>query len=133
MVRIPGCWTSALFLPTPGLGGVQTAGRPGKPDHPVQQSTVTAENLKDYPLALSYLDSLARHRCSGRSTPQQLTLATTTATYLKMGEPDSTIKYMKHHEVLKDSLLNIEKVRAIADVQEKYEREEGEDDRASCR
>ena len=85
---------------------------------------VTAENLKDYPLALSYLDSSLAIAVADGLLPQQLTLADHYGNvYLKMGEPDSTIKYMKHHEVLKDSLLNIEKVRAIADVQEKYESE----------
>ena len=37
--------------------------------------------------------------------------------------PDSAFAHLKVHLALKDSLLNIEKVKAIADMQEKYESE----------
>jgi class 3 adenylate cyclase len=46
--------------------------------------------------------------------------------HLKMGRLDSAYHFLNVHLQLKDSLLNTEKVRAIADVQEKYESEKKE-------
>ncbi len=43
--------------------------------------------------------------------------------YFDLGLLDSAYLHYKHYELLKDSLLNAEKVKAIADVQEKYESE----------
>ncbi len=43
--------------------------------------------------------------------------------YRGLGRSDSAFIFMERHIALKDSLLNTEKVKAIADVQEKYESE----------
>ncbi len=41
----------------------------------------------------------------------------------KLGRHKEALEHMEQHEVYKDSLLNIEKVRSLADMQEKYESE----------
>jgi len=46
--------------------------------------------------------------------------------YLALGRPDSAVVRLKSHLALKDSLLGIERVKVLADMQEKYESEKKE-------
>ncbi|MCB0769841.1 MAG: adenylate/guanylate cyclase domain-containing protein [Flavobacteriales bacterium] len=88
---------------------------------------VISKDKKNYTRSLAYLDSamvIAREA-------QFLQLASTIAqvrsdAFEGMGKLDSSLAYLRIHAQLKDSLLDHEKVRAISDMQEKYESEKKE-------
>ncbi|MEO8590862.1 MAG: adenylate/guanylate cyclase domain-containing protein [Flavobacteriales bacterium] len=75
-------------------------------------------------VALTYLDSahvLAEEL--GDLTASSSIAEARSRNFFALGELDSAYSYLDLHLVLRDSLLNTEKVKAIADVQEKYESE----------
>ncbi|HMC96241.1 MAG TPA: adenylate/guanylate cyclase domain-containing protein, partial [Flavobacteriales bacterium] len=83
-----------------------------------------AGDRHEYRLALAYLDSASLLT----DELQDLGMATKvenqrSQSFFALGLLDSAYQHLKLHLVLKDSLLNTEKVKAIADVQEKYESE----------
>ena len=88
---------------------------------------VISKDKKNYARSLAYLDSamgIAREA-------EFLQLASTIArvrsdAFEGMGKLDSSLVYLRIHAQLKDSLLDSEKVRAISDMQEKYESEKKE-------
>ena len=74
--------------------------------------------------SLAYLDSahaLASELKDGRVLSDVALVRANS--WLQAGQADTAYAYLLLHLALKDSLLNIEKVKAIADVQEKYESE----------
>ncbi len=75
-------------------------------------------------IALAYLDSASTIALESKDLPMLTRAAELRHTvYFDMGRLDSAYAELRHFVILKDSLLNIEKVKAIADVQEKYESE----------
>lgn len=74
--------------------------------------------------ALAYLDSAEVLAVELKVLEQRVGIMDKRrSNYEALGNMDSAYHYLLLHMALKDSLLNIEKVRAIADVQEKYESE----------
>jgi adenylate cyclase len=97
--------------------------RPGMMD---QYSNMAAMSMdrRRYGEALLYLDSAEWIAVPLRRLEMRATIAKTRAqSYHALGEGDSAYFHMELQLALKDSLLDAEKVRAIADVQEKYESE----------
>jgi class 3 adenylate cyclase len=75
-------------------------------------------------VALAYLDTAAVLARDLQDLEQATSISDLRSRcYFALGRTDSAYKYLQEHLVLKDSLLSIEKVKAIADVQEKYESE----------
>ncbi|MEO8588972.1 MAG: adenylate/guanylate cyclase domain-containing protein [Flavobacteriales bacterium] len=75
-------------------------------------------------LALTYLDSAQALAQELRNLDLMANIANTRSECLfKLGMSDSAYKMLRDYVVLNDSLLNTEKVKAIADMQEKYESE----------
>ncbi|HRH37304.1 MAG TPA: adenylate/guanylate cyclase domain-containing protein [Flavobacteriales bacterium] len=84
----------------------------------------TAHERHEEELALAYIDSsevLARLLENVSVLARLADLKQ--QVYFSKGDIDSAYVYLRIHGALKDSLLNTEKVKAIADVQEKYESE----------
>jgi class 3 adenylate cyclase len=74
--------------------------------------------------ALSYTDTAQLIDPILKSLPQSITLSRSRSKILEqMGRLSEAMDHLKRYIVLKDSLLNEDKVKAIADVQEKYESE----------
>ncbi|MCW5897920.1 MAG: hypothetical protein KIT10_01515 [Flavobacteriales bacterium] len=83
-----------------------------------------AKDRKRYREALQYLDSTLRiARPLGRLDMRTTVAGMRADSYRGLGRLDSALFYLQEFVTLKDSLLNTEKVKAIADVQEKYESE----------
>ncbi len=83
-----------------------------------------ASDRKRHARALAYLDSAQTLAERKKDLGMQVVVARARhKTYREMGMLDSAYTHFARYEVLKDSLLDTEKVRAIADVQEKYESE----------
>ncbi|MCC5915941.1 MAG: adenylate/guanylate cyclase domain-containing protein [Cryomorphaceae bacterium] len=77
-----------------------------------------------YSLALAYLDSCEALAAEQQSLPQQVTIAySRSLVYFKLNDFKNAYNYSREQIVLNDSLLNIEKMKAITEMQEKYESE----------
>jgi class 3 adenylate cyclase len=77
-----------------------------------------------YRLAMAYLDSCHALAVEMNSRENLSNVATIRSDcYRGLGMLDSALHYMEVHIAQKDTLLNTEMVRAVADVQEKYESE----------
>ena len=83
-----------------------------------------AKDRGQFQRAMSYLDSAQVLADRLSKLEYSVDIAKTRGQcFLELGMPDSAYHYLSIHLFLKDSLLSIEKVKAIADVQEKYESE----------
>jgi len=83
-----------------------------------------AIDRKQFRRAILYLDTAtALATASGRLDIQASAAMLHHRAYRGMGQLDRAILHLDRYLVLKDSLLSTEKVKAIADVQEKYESE----------
>ena len=85
---------------------------------------VLARDRGRYHRALAYLDSSAVLASELKRLEKMVMIEDVKrSAFFSLGMLDSAYYHLNLHIVLKDSLLNIEKVKAIADVQEKYESE----------
>jgi len=83
-----------------------------------------ASDRHEYSLALAYLDSASALTEELRDLGMAIKVEDQRSDcFFSLGQLDSAYHHLQLHLVLKDSLLNTEKVKAIADVQEKYESE----------
>ena len=95
-------------------------------DMMTQYSNVAAvkSDRGQHRLALVYLDSSQAIAERLGDLPMQITVAKARSKNLRnLGDHRSALEAINHYITLNDSLLNIEKVKAIADMQEKYESE----------
>ena len=95
-------------------------------DMMTQYSNVAAvkSDRGQHRLALVYLDSSQAIAERLGDLPMQITVAKARSKNLKdLGDHRSALEAISHYITLNDSLLNIEKVKSIADMQEKYESE----------
>jgi class 3 adenylate cyclase len=77
-----------------------------------------------YPLALTYLDSSEMLATEQQSLPHKVQIAySRSIVYYKLKDFENAFEYLNQHINLKDSLLSIEKMKAITEMQEKYESE----------
>ncbi len=89
--------------------------------------SISLRDQKKYNEALNYLDSAQVLVNEIKDLEMAVAIANTRSECLYLGGmPDSAYKTMRIFQLLSDSLINTEKVRAIADVQEKYESEKKE-------
>lgn len=77
--------------------------------------------------ALSYLDSAEVYVEAGGYLPLAVDIAFSRGDFhARLGRYEQAYGFMRKHLLLKDSLMNVEKVRAISEMQEKYESEKKE-------
>ena len=87
---------------------------------------IMQRDRSNHRLALAYLDTAQALADELKNLEQAANIANTRSECLfALGMPDSAYKMLRVHQLLNDSLLNTEKVKAIADMQE---RKEGEGD-----
>ncbi|MEZ4808684.1 MAG: hypothetical protein R2815_14570, partial [Flavobacteriales bacterium] len=88
---------------------------------------VLSKDKKDHRTSLAYLDSAGRIAQEAQFLQLAATIAEVRSDVFEgMGMLDSSIAQLRIHGRLKDSLLDGEKVRAISEMQEKYESEKKE-------
>jgi adenylate cyclase len=86
--------------------------------------TGIAEKRGDRRKAISLFDSASTYAEKAGDLPLLVKIENSLAwNYSQLGDYRSAYEHKKVHAILKDSLLNIEKVRSLADMQEKYESE----------
>ncbi len=77
--------------------------------------------------ALEFLDSSKVYVAAGGFLPIAVNEAWSRSSYLsQLGENEEALFFLRQHLVLKDSMMNVEKLRAISEMQEKYESEKKE-------
>jgi adenylate cyclase len=83
-----------------------------------------AHDRRHFRRALAYLDSTAALADQLKVLEQRIEVADgRRSSYQALGRMDSAYKYLAIHAALKDSLLDQERTKAIAAMQEKYDRE----------
>jgi class 3 adenylate cyclase len=99
-----------------------------------QNLSAVHNDLGDHALASAYLDSAAfeARRTSDLEAETDVT-RTKAEVSAKAGEYQRAYGYMQSFVLLRDSMLGIERVRALADVQEKYETEKKAKENATLR
>jgi class 3 adenylate cyclase len=86
-----------------------------------------ARDKKKYTSSLAYLDSASANAAGGQFLPLSTDIELVRSkSYRGAGDLDRALNTLHHHIVLKDSLLDSEKLKAISEMQEKYESEKKE-------
>lgn len=109
---------------------LQTAKRLNRTENVARQYQNLASTQADrgnFRKALALLDSSKVYAEAGGFLPMAVNEAWSRSSYLsQLGAYEEALFYLRHHVVLKDSMMNVEKLRAISEMQEKYESEKKE-------